>query len=190
MDRTHRAGAGTGLPESLKETVTIPVLKSPSTWSRPHQGQRDGSGWGLGGQAGLGGGAQEAAEVSVWGPQLRAGRSGQHELRPPSFSGPLRSCKEVPAAGTGVITFPGNPACKAGGGGGAAPPGSSWGGPSGEMLKTNGTQRKGGHVPTPAPPLRLLSGLKGSCSPRPPAPKVLEAPRVGRTLPPDLVTKH
>lgn len=55
VDRTHRAGAGTGLPESLKETVTIPVLKSPSTWSRPHQGQRDGSGWGLGGQAGLGG---------------------------------------------------------------------------------------------------------------------------------------
>lgn len=49
------------------------------------------------------------------------------------------------------------------------------------MLKTNGTQRKGGQAPTPLPLLAHSS---------PPAPKGLETPRVGRTLPPDLVTEH
>lgn len=122
--------------------------------------------------------AQEAAEASGPGPQLRAGCGRRREFGPPSLSRPLRSCKEGPAAGTAVLSFPGTPPCKAAG---AASPGSSWGGPTGEVLKTNGTQRKGGQAPTPLP---LLAHSY------PPAPKGLETPQVGRTLPPALVAKH
>lgn len=44
----------------------------------------------------------------------------------------------------------------------------------------------------PSPPLHSgsFSRLKSICSPRPPAPKVLEAPWVGPMLPLDLVDKH
>ena len=105
-------------------------------WPRRLQGPPAGT---LSAELAVAGGVNSAAQPLQASAELQGGsssRSGRH-LLPRDSS--LQSC-------------------------GAAPPGSSWGGPTGEVPRTKGTQRKGGQAPT-ALPLLLPNGWRPSGGP-------------------------